>query len=59
MCPRVNLPKEDCYKDCELLQTIQNIELSKIGGPVETGPDYSENSQFTVNRSAAKWISAW
>ena len=55
-CHRHNQSKEDCYKDCELLQGIQIIQLSTKKDLLESGVDYSENNRFTVNHSTAKCL---
>jgi len=41
-CDRKNQSKEDCYKECELLQAIQKIQLSVKEDLKESGIDHSE-----------------
>jgi len=38
-CDRKNQSKEDCYKECELLQAIQKIQLSFKENLKELGID--------------------
>lgn len=53
-CHRSNQPKEDCYKDCALLQAIQNIRLSAEENSIALGIDYSEENRFNIIHSATK-----
>ena len=55
-CHRHNQSKEDCYKDCALLQAIQIIQLSAKEDLLESGVDYSEESRFTIDHSTAKGL---
>lgn len=50
-CDRSNQSKEDCYKDCELLQTIQDIQLSEKEASITPGIDPSEENRFTIIHS--------
>ena len=56
-CHRNNQPKEDCYKECELLQAIQDIQLSAKEDPIAPGIDCSEENSFTITNSVAKHLS--
>ena len=38
-CDRINQSKEGCYKECELLQAIQKIQLSVKEDLKESGTD--------------------
>jgi hypothetical protein len=53
-CHRYDQPKEDCYKDCELLQAIQNIQLSAKEDLLESGADCSEENRLAIDHSTAK-----
>jgi hypothetical protein len=53
-CHRHDQPKEDCYKDCALLQAIQNIQLSAKEDLLESGADYSEENRIAIDHSTAK-----
>jgi hypothetical protein len=53
-CHRYDQPKEDCYKNCELLQEIQNIQLSAKEDLIESGVDYFEENRLAIDRSTAK-----
>jgi len=50
-CQRNNQPKEDCYKECELLQEIQDIQISAKEDQIAPGIDCSEENRFTVSHS--------
>jgi ribosomal protein S26 len=41
-CSRRNLPKEKCIKKCQLLQTIQDMELTAEKLNDGSGIDYTE-----------------
>jgi len=47
-CDRNNQPKEDCYKECELLQAIQDIQLSVKEDLKASGIDPSEESGLKI-----------
>lgn len=48
-CPRKNLPKDDCLKDCKLLQAVQDIQLSARECSLSTAVDCTEESRYTIN----------
>ena len=52
-CQRKDLPKEDCVKDCQILQSIQDIQLSTEKGLVSPGIDYTEENRYSVPVSLA------
>jgi len=53
-CRRHDQPKEDCYKDCALLQAIQNVQLSAKKDLLGSGADCSEENGMTIDHSTAK-----
>ena len=53
-CPRNNQSKEECYKDCAILQAIQNIQLASPKDPVASGIDYSEENEFAIHHTTAQ-----
>jgi hypothetical protein len=53
-CHRHDQPKEDCYKDCPLLQTIQTVQISIKEDPQESGVDYTEENRLVIDHSFAK-----
>lgn len=53
-CRRYDQPKEDCYKDCELLQAIQIHQQSAKKDLLESGADYSEENRLAIDISTAK-----
>jgi hypothetical protein len=50
-CPRKNLPKEDCAKNCKLLKAIQDIHVSTEKWNVGSGIDYTEEYSYTLPSS--------
>ncbi len=46
-CPRRDLPKEDCAKNCKLLKAIQHIHVSAEKWNVGSGIDYTEEYSYT------------
>ncbi len=50
-CDRSHQSKEDCYKNCEVLQTIQEIQLSVKEVSIALGIDPSEENRFTIIHS--------
>jgi len=53
-CFRHDQPKEDCYKDCAVLQALQHFQLSAKEDPLESGADYSEENRLAIDHSTAK-----
>ena len=59
-CDRKKLPKDECAKDCELLQAIQDIEISAKKSSGVSGIDYSEESRYAIPPSLSKVsVSLW
>ena len=56
-CPKRSQPKENCMKDCELLQAIQDIESSVKEVTPISGIDFTEESRFTFNLSTVNVLS--
>jgi hypothetical protein len=52
-CHKREQPKDNCCKDCELIQDIQDIERSVNRCSLTSGIDCSEESRFTVHVSTA------
>jgi hypothetical protein len=50
-CEKRNQPKEDCYKDCKLIQAIQVVESCANRNLLASGIDCSEENRFTVHLS--------
>ncbi|MDD2317964.1 MAG: hypothetical protein RBR01_06545 [Desulfobacterales bacterium] len=51
-----NQPKDRCFKDCRMLQAVQELYLSfKEGGESEISSaiDYSDEGRFSINSRAA------
>jgi hypothetical protein len=55
-CHRHDQPKEDCYKDCPLLQAIQTIQMSTKEDSQESGVDYTEENRLAIDHSSAKYL---
>ena len=47
-CPRKDLPKDDCAKDCKLLQMIQDVQISSEKNLSSMGIDYTEEYKYTI-----------
>lgn len=47
-CPKRNLPKEKCVKECELLQAIQDMELTSEKLNDGSSIDYTEEYSYNV-----------
>jgi len=47
-CHRINQPKEDCYKKCELLQKIQEAQSTAKDDPTAPGIDCFEENRLTI-----------
>jgi hypothetical protein len=59
-CDRKNLPKDECAKDCELLQAIQDIQILSKKSSGLSGIDYSEESRYAIPSSLVKAsVSLW
>lgn len=50
-CPKKDLPKEDCLKDCQLLKAIQDVQMSSEGRYSSIGIDYTEDTRYTIPQS--------
>jgi len=53
-CPRKDLPKEDCAKNCKLLKAIQEVHASTEKWNVGSGIDYTEEYNYTLPSSIAQ-----
>ena len=53
-CPRKDLPKEDCAKNCKLLKAIQDIQVSNERWNVGSGIDYTEEYSYSLPPSIEK-----
>jgi hypothetical protein len=59
-CPRRDLPKEHCAKNCSLLKAIQDIHVSTEKWNVGTGIDYTEEYSYTLPSSISESsVSLW
>jgi hypothetical protein len=59
-CPRKDLPKENCAKNCKLLKAIQDIHISTENWNVGSGIDYSEEYSFSIPSSISESsVSLW
>ena len=50
-CPLKNQPKDECIKDCKLLQTIQDVQGLIGGGTGLSAIDYTEELRYSIPRS--------
>jgi hypothetical protein len=47
-CQKKNFPKDECLKDCQLIQNIQGMQLARKESNVYTAVDFSEESRFQI-----------
>jgi len=47
-CPRRDFPKDECLKDCHLIQSIQGMQLARKESNVYKAVDFSEESRFQI-----------
>ena len=47
-CHKKHLPKDECLKTCEMLQSIQGMQLSRRESNVYTAVDFTEDSRFAI-----------
>ncbi len=47
-CPKKHLPKDECLKTCQLLQSVQGMQLARNESPVYTAVDFTEESRFRI-----------
>lgn len=57
-CPKRNKPKENCIKDCELLQAVQDIQYASIEDISISGIDYAAVDRFTFSFLTTKDLPA-
>lgn len=50
-CSRKNLPKDNCAKDCELIQAIQHTQTLVEQDCVSSGIDYTEEYSYIIPAS--------
>ena len=50
-CPKENLPKTDCAKDCKLLQAIQNFKFALHESSISSRQDYFIEIGYDIPRS--------
>jgi hypothetical protein len=58
-CSRRDQPKENCIKDCELLQALQNIQQTSKEDTLVPGIDYAEAGRFTFSLLSTKGFSVF
>ena len=47
-CPRKNMPKENCVKDCQLLQAVQDFQIISERSSALNGIDYTAENRYTL-----------
>jgi hypothetical protein len=50
-CPKRDLPKKDCAKDCQLLNAIQDLQMVAEQGCVSSRSDYTEDIGYSIPQS--------
>ena len=53
-CSRKHLPKDDCAKDCEILQAIQLLQLSVEQEFISSGIDDTEEYSYILPSALMK-----
>ena len=48
-CPKENLPKTVCAKECELLKAVQNIQKDAEKSGVSSRHDYIESTGYSTS----------
>jgi hypothetical protein len=48
-CPKENLPKTVCAKDCQLLKAVQNIQKAAEKSGVSSRHDYVEGTVYSTS----------
>lgn len=56
-CSKRNEPKENCIKDCALLQAVQDIQYTSKEDFGISGVDYTAIGRFTFDHSGARGLS--
>ena len=57
-CPKKHLPKDECLKDCQMLQNIQGMQLSRKESNVYTAVDFTEECRFQIATPFASALNA-
>lgn len=50
-CPKGNLPKTDCAKDCKLLQAVQDFSIEAHESGISSRKDYFIEIGYDIPRS--------
>ena len=58
-CKNRNLPKDECLMTCEMIQSIQGLQLARRESNVSTAVDYTEESCFQVVYPFDTVLNAW
>jgi len=53
-CPRRDLPKKDCIKDCQLLNAIQDLQMVTEESGASSRLDYTEGIGYDIPSSIRK-----
>ncbi len=48
-CPKENLPKTACAKDCQLLEAVQNLQKAAEESGVSSRQDYVEDIGYSTS----------
>jgi hypothetical protein len=51
VCPRKNLPKDKCVKECKLLEAVQEMDSSSEKLNEGCGIDYTEEYGYDISPS--------
>jgi hypothetical protein len=53
-CPKRDLPKKDCAKDCPLLNAVQDLQMVAEESCVSSRQDYTESVRYALPSSLRK-----
>jgi len=50
-CPKLNMPKTDCTKDCNLLVAVQNLQVAAQEIGISSRQDYFIEIEYDIPHS--------
>jgi hypothetical protein len=53
-CPKRDLPKKDCAKNCKLLNAVQDLQMVAEESCVSSRQDYTESVSYALPSSLRK-----
>ena len=49
-CPKLNMPKTDCTKDCNLLVAVQNLQVAAQEIGISSRQDYYTETGYDISQ---------